>query len=392
MILGSFVGRRVDGRSRGPGGRTVEPASVSCPTENALGVRASALERCASLALMRWLSRAIATAALLLFAVACSSSDATAPPFVEVPAFSAPQKPRQSPPEHAVGGFSIKLPQMTLAPGDEQSPCFLFPLEVTGDSRLVGGGKITVGAGMHHGNITTRPKTGDGIRPCAKDDTGLAGEAIDVTNGGAVLFGSSTQIVGTEWQSFPEGMAYRVRDGFEIVARMHYLNVTDQPLVIEPEYVWFTIDPASLTHELGPFAWTNDDIHIPPKSASRITASCAFPKPMHIVNAMPHMHKLGTRFEVAFYGGALDGERFLDSPGYDPERGVIEQFGPAIDLSQGKGASFSCSWNNTLDKEIVEGIGDNEMCILFGYAYPPENAFSALGGGSSCVYVAPPAP
>ena len=25
----------------------------------------------------------------------------------------------------------------------------------------------------------------------------------------------------------------------------------------------------------------------------------------------------------------------------------------------------------TLDKTITEGIGDNEMCMLFGYAWPP---------------------
>lgn len=130
----------------------------------------------------------------------------TEPPGPVIPVGKAPRK---SPPMNPVGGFSIQLPKVTLKPGDERSPCFIFPLDLKGPSHFVGGASLTVGAGMHHGNITSRPKTGEGIRPCPKDEGGLAGEAVDIAKGGAVLFGSSTQISGTEWQSFPEGMAYR---------------------------------------------------------------------------------------------------------------------------------------------------------------------------------------
>ena len=39
--------------------------------------------------------------------------------------------------------------------------------------------------------------------PKAEDEA--RSEANDVLDGGAVLFGSSTQISGEEWQSFPDG-------------------------------------------------------------------------------------------------------------------------------------------------------------------------------------------
>jgi Copper type II ascorbate-dependent monooxygenase, C-terminal domain len=339
------------------------------------------LARTARLALL------LSSSAALLSA--CGETPVPSPPS---PSFTQGKPPRKSPPTNPVGGFSIELPPKTLMPGDEKTPCYIFPLDVQGSSRFVAGGQITVGPGMHHGNVTTRPKTGEGMRPCPADDPGIPGEAIDILNGGAVLFGSSTQIMGTEWQSFPDGMAYRVKDGYEIVARMHYLNVTQEPLTVAPKYQWYTIAESTVTEELGPFAWTNNDIHIPPKSRSTVAATCQFPQPMHLVNLLPHMHRLGVEFDAAFAGGKLDGQKFLKSPGYDPENGVIEQYDPAIDLSQGDGASFSCTWNNTLDKTIVEGIGDNEMCILFGYAYPPANAYSATAGADHCVYVAPPAP
>src|SRR5262245_52280363 len=87
--------------------------------------------------------------------------------------------PARSKPANVVGGFSIDVPKETLAPGEEKEPCYIFPLEIQGPSHIVGGARLTVGTGMHHGNIVTRPKTGEGIRPCPPDDGNgqIVGEA-----------------------------------------------------------------------------------------------------------------------------------------------------------------------------------------------------------------------
>lgn len=301
--------------------------------------------------------------------------------------------PAAHPPANIVGGFSIAIPPETLDAGEEAFPCWVFPLDVTGPSRIVGGGKLTTGPGMHHGNITTRKTLGEGIRPCeASLDTGVGGEAGDIIDGGSVLFGSSTQLVGEEWQSFPDGMGYPIADGYEIVARMHYLNTSAAALDVGPTYEWFTIDPTTVTQELGPFAWMLSGWEIPPLSTFTVSGDCYPTYDMHVVNAMPHMHKLGTAFFGTYVGGAFDGQRWLDSVGYDPDRGVIRQYDPAVDLAQGDGLSFGCTWENTHDKAIVEGTGDNEMCILFGYAYPYEHSYTAFAANGQCVMVAPPRP
>lgn len=317
-----------------------------------------------------------------------TGSTSTAPLFETHP-------PEKSKPANVVGGFSIQLPSETLAPGDEKVPCYIFPLDVKGTSHIVGGGKLTVGGGMHHGNIVTRPKTGEGFRPCPADDqTGqFGGEATAILKGGAVLFASSTQIEGEEWQRFPDGMGYPIKEGFEIVASMHYLNVSDQPMEVAPSYEWFTVDEASVEHLLGPFAWVLNGWEIPPKSDVTATGTCNVLGPTHLVQVLPHMHRMGKAFTASLLGGEHDGTRFLDSPGYDPEKGVLLEYDPPLDLSVADRFDFSCEWQNTLDKTLVEGIGDNEMCILFGYAYPFENAYSALAsGGNSCVLAAPPPP
>lgn len=329
---------------------------------------------------------------LALAAGACSSSkDTGSAPSPANGGFAQGKPPAQTKPENVVGGFSVKLPAVTLQPGEEVTPCYIFPLQLTGPSKIVGGAKLTTSKGMHHGDLTARKvstqgtDTGKGYRTCDAGDA-FVNLGLDVASGGAVLFGSTTQIQGDEYWSFPKGMGYRVSDGWEVVAYMHYLNVTDQPLTIEPSYEWFTIDEAKVTQVVAPFAWVYKDFTVPPKSELTVTGDCHFPTPMKIVSVLPHMHKLGRRFSATFTGGGFDGQTFLDSKGYDPERTTIMQYEPAIDLGQGEGAKFSCSWNNTLDKPVSWGIGDNEMCVLFGYAYPPEAAYSVLASDKACVY------
>jgi hypothetical protein len=303
-------------------------------------------------------------------------------------------KPKQGPPAHVVGGFSVQLDPIVVQPGEELFPCLIYPLTLTGPSRVVGGGSVTVGKGMHHGNITSRPKTGEGVRPCPDDGGLIGGEGSDILAGGAVLFGSTTQVEGTEWRTFPEGMGFPIGDDSEVVLRMHYLNVTSEPIEVAPKYEWYTIDESKLTQLLGPLIWRYGAFEIPPNGELTVSTDCTVgaAEPMHIVDMMPHMHKLGTSFKTTLIGGELDGTVILDSPGYNPD-GLITSFDPAVVVQPGDGFSFSCTWKNTFDKTIVEGVGDNEMCMMFGYAYPYESAFSAFAApGGGCAMLVPPRP
>lgn len=322
---------------------------------------------------------------LVLLAAACDDAPpASTPPPVGMP-------PLGEPPAHVVGGFTIALPATELAPGDERHPCWIIPLEPTGPSRLVGGAVLRTTPGLHHGNITTRPKTGEGLRPC---EPGSGNEGTDIINGGMVLFASSTQITGEEWYRFPDGHAYRVSDGYEIIARMHYVNPSDAPVTVAPTYEWFTIDETKLVNELGPFVWLYEGFEIAPRAELTVTAECFLPNnhDTHIVTALPHMHQLGRALQASYLGGPFDGMPFLDSSGYDPDEGVLVQYEPAVELGDAEGITFSCSWQNTFDKTIVEGVGDNEMCMVFGYAWPFDKAYSAVASPGNCLMFATPPP
>jgi len=311
------------------------------------------------------------------------------PPVAGEPPVGKP--PTQEPPANTVGGFAIQIPETQLAPGEEIEPCWIFPLERTGPSHIVGGAVLHTQPGMHHGNITTRPKTGEGIRSCPPGD---GDPGTDVISGGNVLFGSSTQISGDEWYRFTDGEGYRVSDSYEIVARMHFLNPSDQAVTVSPSYEWFTIDETRLVHELGAFIWMYQDFEIPPNATTTVTADCSLPgtHPMHVVSLLPHMHKLGTALDATYVGGPFAGEAFLDSPGYDPDNGVLTFYDPPVDLTAATGITFSCTWRNTFDRTIVDGIGDNEMCMVFGYAWPVEKSFTAYAMPDNCLMFATPPP
>jgi hypothetical protein len=325
------------------------------------------------------------------------SGGGNAPPFPQA------HPPQQQEPANVVGGFAIDLGDsglqpVVMKPGDELFPCIVFPLSITGGSHLVGGGMLTASPGMHHGNITTRPTDGmSGPHPCPGVDwtQGTIGEeALDIAAGGAVLFGSTTQIKTNEWQSFPDGMGYRIKDGFQIVAHMHYLNATGSTLTVAPKYQWYTIDESKLTQELFPFIWELTNFSIPPHSNQSFVGACDLPPGMKIVNVLPHMHQLGTGLDAAFLGGKFDGQQWLTSPGYSTDKTLQEQYTPALDLSAGSGMTMTCTWNNTTDETIIEGTGINEMCMVFGYGWPAASAYTVkVSPGDdtkACAYIVAP--
>jgi hypothetical protein len=97
---------------------------------------------------------------------------------------------------------------------------------------------------------------------------------------------------------------------------MHYLNASPNPITVAPHYQWYTIAEADLQQQLAPFVWSYQKFHIPPHSQYTVKADCTFPRPMHLIEAMPHMHALGRRFTIGLTGGPLDGSLVLDSDTY----------------------------------------------------------------------------
>lgn len=285
-------------------------------------------------------------------------------------------------------GFRLVVPGRTLEPGEEVTSCASWELpELQRD--LVYAAQIYTTRGLHHSNVISLPVDPEkganpypSCHPGASDPFGQIGEAVP-----DVLFANSTQVGDGEALVFPPRMAYRVHPGWEVVADIHMLNTTSEPIRVEVVYDFFTMPESELEHELAPIVADNRDFKLPAKSEGVASSDCAVFGGT-LVSLMPHTHEFATEFRVDLLGFDEQVSNVYLEDGYDFESDIAI-YPAGIDLSDTYRLRYSCAYKNTKDEPLKYGLADQEMCILFGYIYPPEKAFAAfqMRGEEKCTSV-----
>ena len=282
-------------------------------------------------------------------------------------------------------GFRIVAPPRTLQPGEEVSFCLSWPIpEVT--HKIVHGGRLYTTSGLHHSNMVAKPVVPElGPNPYPKCHPG-AGDPFSNIGAGIpdVLFANSTQVVGEETIKFPEGMGYVLDTTREISTSIHYLNTQTEPQRIELAYDFFTMPADELTQEVAPFVVQIEEFFIPPHTTEAVGTTCTV-FGGNIVSLMPHTHDLAQRFTVDFTSFDGQARRVYDDGAYDLASD-IRSYDPPLDLEGVASIRHECLFNNTHDIGVEYGLGKNEMCILFGYIYPPVKQFAGLvpEDGANC--------
>jgi len=268
-------------------------------------------------------------------------------------------------------GFRLVAPPRELGPGEEDAFCLSWPIpDVT--RRVVYSGRLYTTPGLHHSNVIAKPidaELGENpypdCHPGASDPFSNIGEAIP-----DVLFANSTQVVGEETLVFPAGMGWRIDVTREVSTSIHFLNTTDAPQHIEVVYDFFTMDEAELTDEVAPFFMQMNEFSIAPHMTETIGKDCKV-FGGNVVSLMPHTHQWATRFTVDLLPYAGGETRVLDDGTYDLESDIA-LYDPPLDLTDIDRLRYQCTFDNPLDHELHYGLGENEMCILFGYVTPVE--------------------
>ena len=156
------------------------------------------------------------------------------------------------------------------------------------------------------------------------------------------------------------------------------LNTTGAEQRVEVAYDFFTMPEGDLVDEVAPFVLSVNDFLVPPHTTGDVGSECnVFGG--DVVEMMPHTHKFASAFSVDLVdrpelGGA---ERRVVDVGTFDSQSHIQVFDPALDFANVGRMRFQCTFSNTTDHDIVWGIGENEMCILFGYLYPVRSQFVA---------------
>lgn len=247
----------------------------------------------------------------------------------------------------------------------------------------------------HHSNWFFVPEgtytEADGAWDC---DAGGFNELVAATLGG-VLFAQSTQAT-AETQQFLPYAAVRIPPHSVVVGSTHLLNAGDTPLDTGLRLSIQTISPADLTVKLTPFRMSYFDLHIPAMGQAEFSMTCdvktehelvmdePFAFKLHYV--LPHYHALGTSFFVSLAGGARDGEILHEIGAFDAEAHG-KTFAEPVDVS-GAGAtgfSFGCGFDNPTALEVGWGIGDQEMCVMLGFAETTMAFDASVGSGDGMV-------
>lgn len=287
-------------------------------------------------------------------------------------------------PEPPRSGFRIVAPPRTLEPGAEIETCISWPFPAI-ENTLVYSARVYATPGLHHSNVIAKPVDEEaGPNPYPKCNPGADDAFSDVPAViPDVLFASSTQVTGREDLVFAPGQAFRVDPSREISTSYHLLNTTSEAMTVEVAYDFFTMPEERLVNELAPFVMQVNDFLIPPHATQEVGASCrSFGG--NIVSIMPHTHQYSERFftDVIPPEGQGDARTIYEDQGFDAESD-IQTYDPPLALGDFDELSFGCRFHNTTDHDIEYGLGDNEMCILFGYMFPVEKqvvAYSPFQG------------
>jgi len=179
-----------------------------------------------------------------------------------------------------------------------------------------------------------------------------------------------------EEHAFPKGVGYRVAPHQQFVLETHYINTTDEPMVMSGTLSMVYAKQGEATMPAAIYGIGTMNIDIPPYSkwSTQVACSPPFEFTLQTMFGHEHAHGTGLRVEFARGGGAA-------APLYsmtDWARPPIEHFDGGLKVVPGDTISVSCDWENDSPNRVRM---PHEMCFALGYYWPAEGALSCMAGG-----------
>lgn len=174
---------------------------------------------------------------------------------------------------------------------------------------------------------------------------------------------------GHTWLDLPDGMAIKLREGTPVVMQSHFINYTEDILVLQDAINLEVVPEAEVSTWAAAFAHTETDLDLPP-GGSTVSFDCEWREDLHVLYMLGHMHEWGTAFSVDWTHA--DGtERVYEIAEWDPAFRDVPPVNPYesgdFQVAAGDVFTTACTWDNTEDHHIVFPY---EMCVTAGIVYP----------------------
>jgi hypothetical protein len=180
--------------------------------------------------------------------------------------------------------------------------------------------------------------------------------------------------------ALPQGVAFTLEPGQLIRIELHFINASDQPQELRAATTFVEVPEEEFEQEADFLFVGNPEIEIPPMADATLGPSfLPMPASMSDINVFAitgHQHQWGTDVQVSLSGDQGDeGE-----PVYAPENFQWDEpetiyHDPPIQVGEGSGFRFTCSWRNMSTETVGFGESVNdEMCFFWAYYYPSKGA------------------
>ena len=175
----------------------------------------------------------------------------------------------------------------------------------------------------------------------------------------------------------PEGVALRIQQGQQVVLQSHYINTTDEPMVVMDAVDLEYADDENVTIA-DPFAMLHSSFEVPPgEEHFEVVSECTADEPMEIYMLLGHTHENGTLFDFEWIRDgeqpehlyhATDGRLLRNTP-------EIKIYDEPLQIDAGDTFRMTCAWENTHDHPLT---WPEEMCVALMY-YGPSRGWMTCG-------------
>ncbi len=180
----------------------------------------------------------------------------------------------------------------------------------------------------------------------------------------------------------PEGVAFTLLPDQLVRLEMHFINPsTTDTLTATATSTLYAMADADFLYEADFLFIGNPDINLPSMPSVQTLGPTWFPIPASLQDAKVfavtgHTHHLGTNVDVAVAANSADTGEMIYAPlGFSWSEPETVRHDPPIELPEGGGFRFNCSWLNETGQTVGFGESvDDEMCFFWAYYYPSQGS------------------
>jgi Copper type II ascorbate-dependent monooxygenase, C-terminal domain len=268
--------------------------------------------------------------------------------------------------------WTVEWGPIMAEPGFEDTRCVVKRLPTDRPVRI---GQIVndLGSASHHMivyRLADAPET---------DEPEQCDPFVDVLDPAAGAPLAVTQTA-KETISLPRGVAFTLEPGQLVRIELHYINASDEPQELRASSTFVEVPEEEFEQEADFLFVGNPEIKLEPMGEETLGPSfLPMPEDLTGINLFAitgHQHQWGTDVQVGLAGDAND----EGTPIYAPENFQWDEpetvyHDPPVEVPNGTGFRFSCSWRNMSNDTVEFGESVNEeMCFFWAYYYPSKGA------------------